>query len=180
MSAEGAPVLPHLAVEFTTWLWWHSEQHENLFDLGEPIGTVNVWVDQRLAFRNPDEAKVLAVMTGENASITLEARAALAGGKVLHEVRLGFRRDEREYLLTLKGAELHITQLKLPQVVGGGEEAIHDRMFLYEEAYLVVGALFRQFTALRTAPEWGQEVLPALQRWVRVVDDLPGRDSNEG
>lgn len=167
MSIEGSPVLPHLATEFTTWLWWASERQEGHFELPGKAGGVTVWVDQRLTFRNPDENKVTAVMTGENASTTMEARAALAGGKVLQEVRLGFRREEREFLLTLKGPELHLAALKLPQVVGGGgEEAVRDRMFLYEEAHLVVGALFRVFAALRTSPEWEAEVLPELRAWV--------------
>ena len=46
-----------------------------------------------------------------------EARAALAGGKVLHEVRIGMRREDREFFVTLKGPAMHLTGLKLPVVV---------------------------------------------------------------
>jgi hypothetical protein len=123
-------------------------------------------VDDRIAFRNPDDQKVAAVMTGDNPSATLEARAALAGGKVLQDLRIGVRRDDREFLATLKGPAMHMQALKLPQTVKGGEEAIYDRMHLYEELCLVVAGLFQQWTILRCSDRWDDEVLPALRAWV--------------
>src|SRR5690554_4355185 len=145
-QGEGLPILPHVAGEFYTWLWWASEANGAVFDLPDPVGRVDVWVDERLAFRNPDDTRVSAVMTGENPSATLEARAALAGGKVLQDLRIGVRRDDREYFVTLKGPAVHFQALKLPQVVtDGGEEVIFERMHLYEELNMVIGALFRSF-----------------------------------
>jgi hypothetical protein len=67
------------------------------------VGAIHLWVDDRLAFRRPEDTKVTAVMTGENPAASLEARAALAGGKVLQEIRVGLRRDDREFFFTLKG-----------------------------------------------------------------------------
>ena len=76
---DGLPVLPHLAGEFYTWLWWSSEVQGAVFSLPDPVGQIELWVDERLAFRNADDTKVTAVMTGEAPSTSLEARAALAG-----------------------------------------------------------------------------------------------------
>jgi hypothetical protein len=166
-GADGLPIPPHLAGEFYVWLWWASEDRGGTFDLGDPIGRVDVWVDDRLAFRQPGENRISAVMTGENPSTTLESRAALAGGKVLQELRVGIRRDEREFSLTLKGPPMHFSQVKLPQVVSeGGEEAMLDRMHLYEEISAVVAGLFRVYTRARVAAEWNDDDLPALRRWV--------------
>lgn len=170
--SEGRPILPHQAAEFYTWLWWSTEEREGVFDLGEPLGRVDVWVDERLAFRTPSDSKITAVLTGDNPSTTLEARAALAGGKVLEELRLGIRRDDREYQVTLKGAPMHFARLKLPQVLLEGEDSvIYDRMHLYEEVGAVVGGLFAQYAAARAAGDWESHALPEIRRWVLASEE---------
>lgn len=167
VSADGLPALPHLAGEFYVWLWWASEVRGAVFELADPVGTVELWVDERLAFRNPNDTKVTAVMTGEAPSTSLEARAALAGGKVLQDLRVGLRRDDREFTVTLKGPALHVTGAKLPQVVSDGlEEVLYDRMFLYGELTLILTALYREFATLRVGPTWDAEIVPALRRWI--------------
>ncbi|MEZ4316050.1 MAG: hypothetical protein R3F61_01030 [Myxococcota bacterium] len=166
-NQDGLPVLPHLAGEFYAWLWWASEVQGAVFNLGDPVGQIELWVDERLAFRNADDTKVTAVMTGEAPSTSLEARAALAGGKVLNEVRVGLRRDDREFTVTLKGPAMHITGAKLPQVVSDGlDEVLYDRMFLYGELTLVLSALYNTFAQKRVSSEWDTDVLPGLRRWV--------------
>ena len=96
-----------------------------------------------------------------------EARAALAGGKVLNELRVGFRRDDREFTVTLKRPAMHITGAKLPQVVSDGvDEILYDRMFLYGELSMVLAALYDAFAEKRVSSEWDSEVLPGLRRWI--------------
>lgn len=166
-AAEGLPILPHLASEFYVWLWWASEVRGSHFTLPDPVGAIDLWVDERLAFRSANDTKVTAVMTGEAPSTSLEARAALAGGKVLQELRVGIRRDDREFTVTLKGPAIHTTGLKLPQVVSEGlEEILYDRMFLYQELNLVLAALYREFAGERVSEVWEAETLPALKKWV--------------
>ena len=165
--SDGLPIPSHLAGEFYAWLWWASEQQGGSFDLPAPVGRIDVWVDERIAFRNPDEQKVAAVMTGENPSATLEARAALAGGKVLQELRVGVRRDDREFTATLKGPAMHLQGVKLPQVVvDGGEEVLIERMHLYEELCLVVAHLFQAWVALRLGAEYEADLVPRMNAWV--------------
>ncbi|MEZ4237501.1 MAG: hypothetical protein R3F59_15420 [Myxococcota bacterium] len=185
---EGLPVLPHLASEFYAWVWWRSEAQGSAFDLGPPVGPVDVWVDERLAFRNVEDGKVTAVMTGENPAGTLEARAALAGGKVLQEIRLGIRREDREYFVTLKGPAAHLTALKLPQVVTEGDaELVFERMHLYDEVNFVVAHLFRAFAAARSGAAWQSEEMPGLHEWllgrpvapVRPPPIVPTREDEE-
>ena len=163
----GLPILPHTAGEFYVWLWWTSEQNAGVFELGGDVGRVEVWVDERLAFRNPAENKVSAVLTGDNPSTTLEAKAALAGGKVLSDLRVGVRRDDREFKVTLKGPAMDLSGLKLPQMVKDGtEEVLYDRMFLYEELCFIVEGLFARFAEVRTDEAWGQQTLPEIRGWV--------------
>jgi hypothetical protein len=167
MSDEQLPIAPHTASEFYAWLWWSSEQSEGKFDLGGDIGKIELWVDDRIAFRIPASNKPSAVMTGDNPGASLESRAALAGGKVLHDIRVAVRRDDREFAATLKGPGMDLQRVRLPQAIEGtGEDALYDRMFLYEELQVILGALFKQFAAARAAKMWDKTVLPALKEWV--------------
>ncbi len=167
MSGEATPIPPHMAAEFYVWFWWYSENNEGRFNLGDNLGVVYAWVDQRLSFRRPGDQKVSTVLTGENPAASLEARAALAGGKVLQDVRIGMRRDEREFYATLRGPAVHVGALKLPQVMSEGlEEQVYDRMFLYEEFHLVLGAILQQFADMRASSEWKSKVLPELRGWL--------------
>jgi len=132
-----------------------------------PVRPIDFWVDERLAFRSHGDTKVTAVRRGEAQYTSLEARAALAGGKVLQDIRMGLRRDEHEFTVTLKGPNVHLTGAKLPQVITeGDDELLLDRMFVYGELNLIVGALFRRFTDERDSDAWRNELLPALQEWV--------------
>lgn len=162
---EGAP--PHVAAEFYLWLWYRSEVGRGHLDFGGEAGEVDFWVDDRIAFRAVGEDRVSAVLTGDNPSTTPEARAALAGGKVLREIKLAVRRADREYTVSLKGARVEVGGAKLPGLVKGGDEAelVYERFFLYEELHFVIAQLFRAFAAERTGEEWRERVLPDLRRW---------------
>jgi len=135
-------------------------------DLGEPIGVVDVWVDERLAFRDSSDDRPRAVLTGENPSQTLEARAALAGGKLLRELQLGIRREEREYSVTLKGTILDMSGVKLPPGEAEEDSVIYDRMFFYEELYSVLSKLLEAFAIVRTTEAWDQGTKDAMAEWI--------------
>lgn len=176
MSADATPIPAHIGPEFLLWLWWRSERDEARFDLEKPVGRISLWVDERLAFRRPSDLKVTAVLTGENPSTTPEARAALAGGKVVQELRIGMKRDDREYTATLRGSGVDISGLKVPQVMSEKEDdAIADRMFLYEEFVLVLSALMQAFAEERTSRDWSKQTLPTMRAWLAA--ELP---SSEG
>jgi hypothetical protein len=164
--SDAAPVLSHLTPEFLTWLWFATERDLGTFPLPEG-GRFDVWVDDRLSFRTAEDDKPRAVLTGENPSGSLEARAALAGGKLVRDLRLGIRREDREYSLILRGGTLDLQGAKLPGMFKGHEdEALFDRMFLLEELRWLVRLMFQLFADERTGPAWETEILPRMQRWV--------------
>ena len=163
---DAAPVLPHLTSEFLTWLWYATERDMGSFALPEG-GRFDAWVDDRLSFRTPEDDRPRAVLTGENPSGSLEARAALAGGKLVRDLRLGMRREDREYSLVLKGGTLDFQGAKLPGMFKGTEdEALFDRLFLLEELRWLVKVLFQHFATEGGSPEWETTVLPQMQGWV--------------
>ncbi len=165
--SEERPLLPHLVPEFLTWLWFASERDRGHADLGGELGHIDYWVDDRIAFRDVDSDKPRAVLTGENPSTAPEARAALGGGKVLREVRLVLKREDREFNVTLKGPNLDLAGVKLPQLIkGAAEEVMYDRMALYEELHFMIAGLFRRFAAERATELWAEQTLPAVRAWV--------------
>ncbi len=160
----GRPALPHLSAEFFVWLWYASERDGGSMPHGD--GIVDVWVEDRLSFRTPDEDKVRAVMTGENAAASREARAALASGKVVRDLQVHLRNEEREYTLVLRGVHLDLAGLKLPpHAKDGEEELLYERMFLYEDVYAVLKSLYRRFAEERVSAAWSAATLPAIRRW---------------
>lgn len=177
-SSDAAPALPHLSLEFFVWLWYASERDGGTMNLGEEAGVCDVWVEERISFRPPDEDRARAVLTGENASGSLEARAALASGKVVKDLQLHLRREEREYTVTLRGPHLDLAGAKFPTHATDGEgELLFERMYLYEELWFIVGALYRAFARERTAGSWHSETLPAVRRWVSGDDATPTGDT---
>lgn len=164
MSAE--QVMEHVACDFLSWVWYETERTGGRLDLGPPLGVVDIWVDERLAFRDNSDDRPRAVLTGENPSQTLEARAALAGGKFLRELQLGIRREEREYSVTLKGALLDFSGLKLPPGEAEEDSVIYDRMFFYEEIHSILSNLLRRFAEIRTSSEWEEGERDAMAAWI--------------
>ena len=96
MSEDATPALPHLSTEFFIWLWFASERNGGTMNLPENIGVVDVWVEDRLSFRGLEQEKARAVVTGDNTASSLEARAALATGKVVRDIQLQRRDTEIE------------------------------------------------------------------------------------
>jgi hypothetical protein len=169
MSDQRLPTPPNVTSEFYAWLWWTSEQRGGTFDLGGDLGRFDLFVDERLAFRAPGDTKISAVMTGESPGASPEARAALSGGKMLQELRVFLRRDEREYSVTLRGPELHFARAKVPSLLAEGDaNVVDDRLFVYDELHFLVGGLFREFARVRTGPEWRREIVPALRSWLSL------------
>jgi hypothetical protein len=164
-SLPGAP--PHVAAEFYLWLWYRSETGAGHVDFADEGGSVDFWVDDRITFRAAGEDRVSAVLTGDNPSTTPEARAALAGGKVLRDLKLALRRGENEYQVILRGPRIELSGAKLPGLMKNADEAelVYERMFLYEELHFVLTGLFRAFAEVRAAEDWRTRTLQDLRRW---------------
>jgi hypothetical protein len=158
--------LPHLATDFFTWLWWTTEENGGRVNVdGEEI---ILWVDDRMAFRLPSEDVSRAVLTGADTARAAEAKAAMAAGKILKEVRLRLQWADREYGFTLKSPGFDVGGLVLPPLPEEGDE--QDRLLIRMEAiealWAVLGAIYRKFADLRTSDNWEKEVVPTIQKWL--------------
>ena len=125
-------------------------------------------MDDRLAFRLPSEDASRAVLTGADTARAAEAKAALAAGKVIKEVRLRIQWADREYGVTLKGARLDVGGLVLPALPDDGDEQdrLMARMESIEALWAVLGALYQRFARVRVDDEWHKEIVPSVEQWL--------------
>ena len=109
-----------------------------------------------------------AVLTGADTARAAEAKAALAAGKVIKEVRLRIQWADREYGVTLKGARLDVEGLVLPPLPEDGDEQdrLMARMEAIEALWAVLGALYRRFAEVRVSDGWHQEIVPGVEQWL--------------
>ena len=174
---EALPVPSHTGNEFLLWLWWVSEEANGYYNFKneqdseevsmDELGSIDIWVDERIAMRNPSETKITAVITGQNPSQAPESKVALSNGKVIEELRLGMRTDDREFFFTLKGPTVALCGTKLPVVVTeGGDEVIFERLALLEELDGIIGLLFKDFAIARVSNEWAA-TSEAIATWLK-------------
>lgn len=180
---DNAPTHPHLTAEFFVWLWYAADRDGGNFNL-DGLGMVDMWVEDRLSFRVPDEDKARAVLTGDDTASSAEARAALASGKIVRDLQLHLRHEEREYSVTLRGVHLDLAGLKFPAHSAEGEDGLlYERMFLYENAYAIVSGLYRMFARERTDLAWHSHTLPQIRAWVQrgesAIPEAPDIDGIE-
>lgn len=173
------PILPHLGSEFLLWLWHTSDTNNNVINFTQPpegeevdldaLAYVDLWVDERIAMRSPNEMKVTAVLTGDNPAATLESRAALLGGKVLQELRIGIRVDDRDYLATLKAPDLLLHGVRLPSHTTDTafEDNAVERLLLLEELDRLIGMLFCEFGRVRVSDDW-RSTVETISQWTRL------------
>ena len=167
LEEEETLLPPPVLADFLTWLWYVTEENDGRVDIGDK--SVQIWVDERLVFRDTGETSSSVSICTSDPSRAREAKIALLSGRVPKEMRLEIRIEDRSYNATLHGHDLALSTAKLPGLVKGGDpaEILYERMFLYEELHWVLTALFRQFSELRTSSAWWNTAVPAMRAWVK-------------
>lgn len=155
-----------LGPEFLTWLWYYSDAHEGVFDLGGEVGPFDLWFDDKLKVSSAAVSAQENFFKGGHPTSSLEARIALKLGKMASEAKIRITRDGQEYTFTLKAHDLGLSGVKLPTILSReDEEKFYERMRLLEQLEAMVQGLYGQFLKQRLSPEWPQ-ALDAIRQWV--------------
>lgn len=177
---DAVPIVPHLASEFMLFLWHLSETSGGVVDFSTEEGeeteigdssSVDLWIDERMGFRARGDIKISTLCTGETPAVQPESKIAVIGGKVLGEIRVGFRAgDDLVFAVTLKGDDIRIHGAGMPHTISDGGDGlqgdIHDRMYLIEQMDNVIAKLFCLFAKERVngyATKRGAQI----QDWLR-------------
>ena len=157
-----------LGKELLTWLWYRSDKQEGLFRIdgvGEPF---ELWFDDKLVLDVAiDRVKEVNSIRGESPTETAEAKAALSVGKKVADARLRVVKDQREWVVSIKGEELALSGVKVPSLLSREEdEKVLERLELIEELEQVLDSLYATFLRLRMDSVAWREEVTAMRGWV--------------
>jgi hypothetical protein len=153
-----------LGREFLVFLWFESE----LFDGQIPVegfGPCELRLESWITLScDKEQARLKGVMP----SAEPEAHQALRQGKLPAQACLRVTVGELKYAFSFQADTLALAAVKIPAVVKDeADDQFYERMYLVEELESLVAALYAKFIAIRLSPVWEQQVLPAVQAWVR-------------
>jgi hypothetical protein len=171
-----------LGREFLTWLWFTAETRKDPKELthprtGMPL-SFDLWIDDRMVLEAVARVAALShqsVMKGGDPSHSREAAAALAAGKIVRELKVGFNvKGIGEFSAVLGSEDLSPRALKLPTSKGDGGQGESGALPLsvriqHMEIFLsALDLLFAQFLKARTSDQWEEESLQDIREWIKI------------
>lgn len=158
--------------EFLTWLWYKSEERNGMINIPE-TGDQEIIFLQRLVLASGEgEYSETVVCQGLHSDMK-EGREALRQGKKIKEARLRLSRDTTRWEFTFKADYFQFQSLKLPITENSDEEDDRagqnmERIYLVESAMETMERLFAYFFHLRLSPQWENEVLSRMNKWLQT------------
>lgn len=155
-----------LGGEFLTWLWHESELKEGRFQLGERW--IEVYFDAKLVLEATGDIKETSAIKSEAPTETEEARASLQSGKHVSEARLRVVAEQKQWLVTVKAADLSLTGVKIPALLSQeDDDKVYERLYLIEELEDLLDDLFGVFLDKRLDEDtWAAET-ETLRAWLQ-------------
>lgn len=156
--------------EFLTWLWFKSEERNGIVYIPDKYEVELVFL-QRLVLASGDgEYSETVVCQGLHSDMK-EAREGLRLGKKIKEARLRLTNDATKWEFTFKADYFQYQSLKLPTTMDSEEEPDREgqnmeRLHLIETAIETMDILFASFYQLRLSPQWENEELFRMEKWL--------------
>lgn len=155
-----------LGREFLLWLWYASEQNGGIFTLPDQ-GETEVLFEDKIVLEPVGGEGHRHMLSGVDPTTSFEAALALQINKIPSEVKLKVVLQSRAWAFTLRGDDLQVRSLKIPEVLSqSDDDRIYERIYLMEEIETILEDLFLQFLLKRTAERW-EDVLGEIQGWVK-------------
>jgi len=155
-----------LGGEFLTWLWYHSEQTEGRFKLGERY--IEVYFDAKLVLEATGDIRETSSIKSECPTETEEARASLQSGKHVSEARLRVVAEQKQWTVTVKASDLSLGGVKIPALLSReDDDKVYERLYLLEELEDLLDDLFNLFLDERLDEDGWQSAVETLRAWVR-------------
>ena len=165
-----------LAAEFLAWAWSRAQMGHGSITLNADGDTCEWWIDDRVGLAPERELRPQTTVKGDRVSESATLLGAFAEGEKVRTARLGLRRSDREYTVTLATEALRIGSAKMPRSSAGDRvEDLHLRMFGVEEVHAILDAMFAAFAADRISDRWGQHagsVATYMGQWAAAKFDI--------
>ena len=159
-----------LGDEFLTWLWYVIEQDPSIFrDLDPDLTSFEIGNRIVLKKRRNESVERITIK-GENAHFE-EGMLALNKGALVAELNLVCRTTEEKWQFTLKGESLNLSGFKTPKIVPPQspddlEDAVLEKVFLYDKILQFLEKLYKHFIKLRTSNNWQIRIVPLIKKWI--------------
>ncbi|HUV79166.1 MAG TPA: hypothetical protein VMW06_14040 [Desulfobacterales bacterium] len=158
-----------LGNEFLTWLWFMIETDQNSLRQYDP-DLISLNIGSRLVLENTrNNAKETITIKGDEANLE-EGLVALKKGAVVTEMHLSYKSVGQDWLFSLKGESLNISNLKLPETgpVETPEDlegVVIEKAYLLEKVIGLVNNLFSHFIKLRVSDTWRNQTVSQIRKW---------------
>jgi len=156
--------------EFLTWLWFKSEERGGIVMVPGKYEVEIIFL-QRLVLASGDGEYAETVVCQGLHSDMKEAREALRQGKKIKEARLSLTNDANKWEFTFKADYFQYQSLKLPATTDSEDDPDREgqnmeRIYLIEAVSETMDRLFAAFSQLRLSPQWDNEELPRMAKWL--------------
>ncbi len=159
-----------LGYEFLTWIWYTMEEDREKLHTIDPE-LVSLDIGNKIILENCiNDAVESITIKGDEADLK-EGFLALRKGAVVTEIHLSYKSGDHQWLFTIKGESLNISNLKTPETgpVEKKEDldaAVLEKVFLYEKVVVLIDNIYKHFIHLRVSGQWDRTVVPKIKKWV--------------
>jgi recombination associated protein RdgC len=158
-----------LGSEFLAWIWFRSETERGVFEMADER-KAEVWIAGKITLQSDNEQGPDTITCSGGSPDMREARFALAEGKKITQATMKLTIGDNRWSFTIDSTWLNFRACKTPGVVqdkGEDPEGLfYEKAFLIEEAVSALDEIYSSFIRLRFSPDWDEEELPSLLRWI--------------
>lgn len=177
-----------LGREFLTWLWYYVDTAPDSVKVpsGQDKRSVNVsfWIDDRILLDSVSGHQNL--MRGGDPAHSPEASIALATGKTVKELKLGFHvKGVGDFSANLNSSDLCPRSVRLPgnDLLGDDEDSsflpIQQRIKQTALLLSIIDHLFETFLDLRLSSAWINEHQNDMKEWIHArSSNMPSQLKN--
>lgn len=153
--------------EFLLWLWFESELFDATLGTREH-GSFGLWLEKRLVLSEGREStRITAPMPG----LGREAKEALLRGQLPESAGLRLALGDEETSFVLKAESLAVSGLKLPTLLGPGDEPSQNDLL---DEILGRGGQRGRPKPARGEPHTGDEQVEAFYERMRLTNEFEG------
>lgn len=163
-----------LGDEFLTWLWFLIETDQNAFRAIDPDCST-LEIGSRVVLENRQKKSIERItIRGDDAGLE-EGRLSLKKGSLLTELSLVFKTGEHQWLFSLKGESLNLSNLKTPgpSLPPSPEELegfLLDKSQQFNKITDFIELAFKSFVRVRVTNKWSAKVVPSMKKWVNSIE----------
>lgn len=157
--------------EFLTWLWFTIDSNQSFFKTVDDTIT-SLHIGNRIVLENNiNDSNEIITIKGDDAGLE-EGLLSLGKGAVVIEMNLSYKTENQDWKFTLKGENLSLSALKVPETgpfetKEDIEGVVLEKTYLYEKAIDLVNHLFNTFIKIRSSLEWDQKTVPKIKIWIK-------------